>query len=449
MSSSTEIQSVRRSPRRWWTIITSLGITTVVVLVLALFGLAVYVGNHPNRQLFYDIQRYGSLEAHNGEPPEWAEDSMLASIFVTPTEVRFNSPAMDDAALERVSRRLGTLVQLALMETSVSDAGLRHLANMPKLEVLDLSGPHLTGSGLQWLGKLPRLRRLTLRNIPATGDDFAALKACTALEDVKLYGIPIGDGLRHLPCRRLRQLAIWDATLADADAPALGAMPNLVSVTMKSTQLNDAGAATLLASGNLEQLALADCPWTGACFENCPAQPNLHSVNFAATAFSDEAAIAMCRQPSLRDVALPRTRITDASLPHLAGLTELNYLNLADTRITDAGLEHLCRLEFLRLLDLSFTEVRGTPLGLLAGSEYLIRLDLTGTKVGDDQLPAIALLQPESVSLSGTQVTTAGVTWLQEQLPDSVIDHDPDATRESLIEGIYTDELDWGEMFDR
>ena len=38
---------------------------------------------------------------------------------------------------------------------------------------------------------------------------------------------------------------------------------------------------------------------------------------------------------------LRSTRITDAGLEHLKGLTKLQWLILQDTKVTDAGLEHL------------------------------------------------------------------------------------------------------------
>jgi len=51
------------------------------------------------------------------------------------------------------------------------------------------------------------------------------------------------------------------------------------------------------------------------------------------------------------------TRVTDAGLEHLKGLTQLQWLNLTGTRVTDAGLKHLKGLGQLRLLDLENTQV--------------------------------------------------------------------------------------------
>ena len=44
------------------------------------------------------------------------------------------------------------------------------------------------------------------------------------------------------------------------------------------------------------------------------------------------------------------TQITDAGLPHLAGMTQLQEVCLIGTYVTDAGLEHLAGLPHLERL---------------------------------------------------------------------------------------------------
>ena len=52
------------------------------------------------------------------------------------------------------------------------------------------------------------------------------------------------------------------------------------------------------------------------------------------------------------DGLLPNTKVTDAALEHLKGLTKLQTLYLNGTRVTDVGLEHLKGLAKLRDLNL-------------------------------------------------------------------------------------------------
>jgi Leucine-rich repeat (LRR) protein len=51
------------------------------------------------------------------------------------------------------------------------------------------------------------------------------------------------------------------------------------------------------------------------------------------------------------------TKVTDAGLRHLNGLTNLRSLNLSNTQVTNAGLEYLNGLSNLRDLDLRTANV--------------------------------------------------------------------------------------------
>ena len=60
----------------------------------------------------------------------------------------------------------------------------------------------------------------------------------------------------------------------------------------------------------------------------------------------------------LERLVLNGTRITDAGLKHVGGLTRLYRLNLGLTDITGAGLAHLAELANLKELDLPHTDHR-------------------------------------------------------------------------------------------
>jgi hypothetical protein len=66
---------------------------------------------------------------------------------------------------------------------------------------------------------------------------------------------------------------------------------------------------------------------------------------------------------------LPFTKVGDAGLVHLKGLTDLRQLSLHSDPITDEGLTHLKELTNLEFLDLDETRVNGTGLPQLIGTE--------------------------------------------------------------------------------
>ncbi|HEX9792504.1 MAG TPA: c-type cytochrome domain-containing protein [Planctomycetota bacterium] len=106
----------------------------------------------------------------------------------------------------------------------------------------------------------------------------------------------------------------------------------------------------------------------------------------------------------------------------LAALTPLRQhlavLDLGGTKVGDAGLARLAGMTRLVRLDLHGTAVGDKGLAALAGLAELRSLNLYGTNVGDAGLDALAKLgKLESVYLWGTRVTAAGAARLQQKLP--------------------------------
>jgi hypothetical protein len=89
-------------------------------------------------------------------------------------------------------------------------------------------------------------------------------------------------------------------------------------------------------------------------------------VSFPSRQSPPEAALRMLNEPqnvaALTLLNLSGNRITDAQMPYLAKLENLQSLDLDNTRITDAGLVHLYGLKNLGSVNLSGTQV--TPQGI-------------------------------------------------------------------------------------
>src|SRR5262249_41459435 len=104
---------------------------------------------------------------------------------------------MTDAAMERLPR-LKHLTHLNLGgSTQLTGEGLKHLAGMPQLQELDLSGSKIpvTDRGLEVLRNLTELRRFEACWAPRISDaGLANLAFCDRLECVNLLGTLTGDG---------------------------------------------------------------------------------------------------------------------------------------------------------------------------------------------------------------------------------------------------------------
>jgi hypothetical protein len=92
---------------------------------------------------------------------------------------------------------------------------------------------------------------------------------------------------------------------------------------------------------------------------------------------------------------LAGTRVTDAGLAHLAGLTNLRTLRLEDTQVTDAGLKYLAPLKKLTELDLRGTRVTDAGLEVLAGFPNLQKLLLDKSQATDAGVAKLQKARPK------------------------------------------------------
>ncbi len=117
-------------------------------------------------------------------------------------------------------------------------------------------------------------------------------------------------------------------------------------------------------------------------------------------------------------VDLKHTRVIDASLEHLQGLTRLEKLYLKDTQVTDDGIVYIKGLTDLEVLELGRTKVTDKALEHLKGFTKLQTLDLAGTEITNKGLGDLkGLSQLQTLDLGGTKVTKTGIDDLQKALP--------------------------------
>jgi Leucine-rich repeat (LRR) protein len=111
------------------------------------------------------------------------------------------------------------------------------------------------------------------------------------------------------------------------------------------------------------------------------------------------------------ELNLSRSKITDAGLRQLKGLTALESLDLMSCRnITDAGMVHLKGMTHLHALNLSGTQITDAGLVHLKGMTKLQTLALYHTEITDAGLLHLKRLNElEVLSLINTDVTDAGL----------------------------------------
>jgi hypothetical protein len=181
--------------------------------------------------------------------------------------VGFSDVKFDDAALERLATNHGDhIAALNLMDTGVTDDGLKHLKRFGNLNSL-----FLASSSPRWVNG----KRLT----PITDAGMANLDLPTVV-NLSLDGLPITDaGLELLPYMpSLRSLQMTGTQIKGPGLSRLAALRNLQTLLLNGGAVTDEGLAHLAGAKSLMILSLDGMPLSGAGLKHVITLPRLGYV---------------------------------------------------------------------------------------------------------------------------------------------------------------------------
>jgi hypothetical protein len=130
-------------------------------------------------------------------------------------------------------RQIGTLTSLRELNlracSKITSAGMKHLAHLDNIEVLDLSGTAVGDEGIKEVAKLKSLRGLTLIGAPVADEALADLPRLKKLETLDLLDTKVTDaGLAHLATMvSLRDLCLSETQTTDSGLMHLYGLKNL------------------------------------------------------------------------------------------------------------------------------------------------------------------------------------------------------------------------------
>jgi hypothetical protein len=333
---------------------------------------------------------------------EWEE--ILELLARHPTAGLSGEGQMTDDLLENLSDRGQTLPALGLSGCRlITDAGVRHLARMPSLQHLDLTGTSITDAGLQVLRHLPELRTLSLAWNFVTETGVGVLTHCDEIEEVNLgASTQIGDAaLRALAGKRkLRHLAI---ALTDAGLPLLDELPMFKSWHGGEAELGLVGHTSLP-----NHLSLRGT-FTDTGMRYLRGLDGLFSLDIPG---SNRAITAAGLEPliSLAHLAVLAVDAKDDWMPYIAQMPHLRALGAQDTTAGDEGFLALSRsrsIEYIWGRRCHNLRTRGF-MGL-AAMPALRGLSVSCLNVDDEGIsmlpsfPALAELMPMDVPNAGYQ----------------------------------------------
>lgn len=329
-----------------------------------------------------------SAAAPDGAAPDWIE-RLGGSVLVDgdgQVAVDLSGSWVGDADLARLAE-LGRIDRLDLSETSVADlgleklrglegvrelklrfaeqissAGVAHLRGWASLEALDLRGTAVRSTVFEHLAKLTALRRLDLSHTRITDEEFHRLDALESLEELSIGSNRLDGsclpGLKLLPNLRRLSLAgvqrvdsgIWGLALNPANIARIAELTQLESLDLSGATSTDFGSDRP-GSPIAERDALTGLE----SFENLKDLRELDLSRQPVTA-ADLAFVA--KLPELRRLRLGQAaRIDDAIVDVVRQSPRLESLYLAGTALTDAGLSRLAAVKSLREVNVGGTRV--------------------------------------------------------------------------------------------
>jgi hypothetical protein len=263
------------------------------------------------------------------EAREW--DVVLAALAAHPSARLEAEGQMTDDVLARVTRVADVTALHLGGSRAVTDDGVRHLARLPGLTHLDLSGTAVTDEGLTVLGGLPALESISLAGTRVTDAGVAHLARCRALRRVNLSGTRTGDGALHA-------LAGLDALhdlrtgqlVTDAGLPLMHELP-----VFKAWRGGEPRMALLGYHAAPNQLALRGT-FTDAGMRHMRGLDGLFGldVDDARLAIT---AVAMRPLVDLPNLGWLAADAKDDWMPHIAAMPRLRFLGAQDTAAGDDG----------------------------------------------------------------------------------------------------------------
>jgi len=237
-----------------------------------------------------------------------------------------------DAAFFEHLGHITTLESLNVISTKFNDEWMPHIAKLTHLKTLRfVNNGKLTDAGMVQLAGLKELESFHFVGTAITGRAYAQFDGFTKLVKVSHRGSSIDDeGLKelcdHLP--NLEYISLAHSKFTDAGAPSLAKLTKLKGLDIGSSKATPE-ALVHIAKLPLEFLELGD--------------------NFgSAASIPVIKGIATLRRVTMTHVS----KLTDAELTTIAGLTQIESLELDDVPFPEERMSVLKDFAFLKVLKL-------------------------------------------------------------------------------------------------
>jgi Leucine-rich repeat (LRR) protein len=243
----------------------------------------------------------------------------------------------DDGVKEFAGNK--NLKYFSVHDTRLTDAALPHLATCTQLEGLVLSDCAITDAGLKKLAGLKELKYLNLRGTGVTEESMPTIAGFTNLTHLSLRGCSVGQKLSPLTkLPRLTHLILHSSTIDDAALRSLNGLNTLEDLDLTSTSVLGPSIKTCAQFPNLTTLAIGSNIIKDGSLKEVKNLANLTSLDIGVSGYTDAGMANLKGSPKLARLNISAApAVTDKGLAELASIKTLVWINVADTKVTKAG----------------------------------------------------------------------------------------------------------------
>jgi hypothetical protein len=256
--------------------------------------------------------KFGYNDDHQVDSAYWHLGGVPRSSGIPPIQI-----SNEDFSFLRAYTGLEDVFMLSAVMT---DAGLAAIGELPKLRTVYCFKPRITNRGLAYLRESTNLQRLQLlRANDLTDAGLVHLANLTKIEELNLSQAQIaGPGLVHLAgMRRLRSLVLPGTPLTDAGLVHLGRHTSLGELYIGGGDYTDAGLAHLSALTGLTKLGLGSSGLSEAGLSHITGLPRLEVLQLNGPEVTDGWLDRLAGIKTLRQLHLGGARVSDPAIQRL------------------------------------------------------------------------------------------------------------------------------------
>ncbi|MFG0264297.1 MAG: leucine-rich repeat domain-containing protein [Rhodopirellula sp. JB055] len=350
--------------------------------------------------------------------PEVEETAVDVSVEVNPDDPEAVA-ALTEAGYILTKGGDGNVIEFSIANQKGGIAeSMQHLSGIPHTQKATFNGPGINDAGMENLTSLTNLKRLTLTDTAITDKTLETVGKMTTLEALFLRRTGVTDeGMELLTgLNKLRAIDLRNSNIGDAGMDSLAKIKTLADVQLEKSKVTDDGLVKL-APLPLKSINFNYCTTiNGPTMKMLGQTPTLEQLQGDYSKINDAAMAELKGLSKLKRLRIRGCDVTGEGIQHIANNKSLARFELRDSSVDDKGLDVISQLPAVTYVDISECRLASpegiAQLGKLTGLTYL---GLWETKTNDETLAAFGeLVNLEELNLKSTSVTDESLPVLKK-----------------------------------